>query len=452
MKPTIFPWFKRIALPLVIVALLVVGAIWFTYGRGRLAAPVKPKKDRDPVAVTVEPITRRPVRRAVTVVGSLYGRDEVALTPKVEGRVWRIHHDVGDLVKPGELMLEIDPTDYQLASVEARRSLDLELAKLSVKEPPGRDFDVRALPSVMRTASLEKNAGARYERLRRLGGGGAASTEDREQAETDYAVAKANSAQAILEAEATLAAVRHKVAMLETAQQRLRDTRVVVPTPGGEAVELIRASFPPPPVVEYVVCQRTVSEGEIVRIIPGMSAGNLFKLVIDRPLKLQVSVPERYLGEVKVGQPAELEVEAFPGERFTGSVARVNPMVDRANRTFPVEIHVPNQDRRLRAGSFARAAILTRVDPRAATVPEEALVRFAGVTKLFVVHDGKASAIPVSTGVCGQCEGKGRAWVEVIGSLPADAAIVTSGQSQLAEGTAVRLRQTKAAIQEGKAP
>ena len=84
----------------------------------------------DPIAVTVESVTARPVSRVVWVVGSLYGRDEVAIVPKVDGRVVKILHDVGDVVTPGEPLLEIDRTDYQLAAVEARRALELELAKI----------------------------------------------------------------------------------------------------------------------------------------------------------------------------------------------------------------------------------------------------------------------------------------------------------------------------------
>jgi multidrug efflux pump subunit AcrA (membrane-fusion protein) len=301
---------------------------------------------------------------------------------------------------------------------------------------------VRALPTVARTAALEKNAASRCERLRRLGNGGAASTEDREQAETDLAVARANFSQAVIDAEATLAAVRHKQAVLDTAMQRLQDTRVVVPTPGGPPTTgVVPAGYRPEAApAEYVVCQRSVCEGEIVRAMPAMpgAATTLFRLIIDRPLKLQAQVPERHAGEVRVGQAAELEAECCPGERFAGTVARVNPSVDRASRTFLVEIHVPNADRRLRAGSFARAQILTRVDQKARTVPEEALVRFAGVTKVFVVENGQARAVPVTTGVSGT-DG-GRAWVEVAGDLPADTRVITSGQSQLADGTPTRPR------------
>src|SRR5581483_6838457 len=100
--------------------LAVVGVL-FAAKKGQVAATPAAQEEKQPVAVTVEPITARPVRRAVPVVGSLYGQNEVTITPKVEGRVLKIHHDVGDVVKAGETLLEIDPTDYRLAVAEASR-------------------------------------------------------------------------------------------------------------------------------------------------------------------------------------------------------------------------------------------------------------------------------------------------------------------------------------------
>ena len=181
------------------------------------------------------------------------------------------------------------------------------------------------------------------------------------------------------------------------------------------------------------------SEGEMVRAFPSVA---VFRLVMDRPLKLIATIPERHVGDLKVGQAAEIRVEAYPSEIFKGTVARVNPTVDRANRTFQIEVLVPNESRQLKAGSFAKAAIFTREDPQAPTVPEEALVTFAGVTKVFVVAEGKAHAVKVKPGVRLGVSAGGRVenWVEVAGALHSGSPVVTTGHTQLAEGTPVRIK------------
>jgi multidrug efflux pump subunit AcrA (membrane-fusion protein) len=430
---------------------LALAAFWLTHGGAAPTAETAPRPERV-VAVTTEPVTARPVRRTVPVVGSLYGRDEVVITAKVEGRAVRVRHDVGDVVKPGEVLLEIDPTDYRLAAAEAQRALDLELAKVGLKELPGEGFDVTELPPVERAAVLERNAAQRRDRIVRLGAGRVASAEEREQSETEHEVARANHRQAVLDAAATLAAARHKRATLDMVLQKVKDTRVTAPCPYDALPQDYGLFTLPAAPVEYVVSQRSVTEGEYVRATPG-AAATLFKLVIDRPLKLQATVPERHRAEVRVGQVAEFEVEAYPGQKFRGKVARVNPAVDRASRTFQFEVLVANEDRRLGAGSFVKGEVLTHTDPAARTVPEEALVSFAGVTKVFVVRDGRAHEVQVRTGVGLDEAGAGgpRGWVEVEGDLRRGDAVVTSGQSQLAEGTPVRVRGAGQGAGEGTA-
>jgi multidrug efflux pump subunit AcrA (membrane-fusion protein) len=439
-------WLVR-AVWLAAIVTVLAGAVAAVSRSTTPAAATKPAPDAQPVTVTVEPVRHASVRRTVTVVGSLFGQEEITLSPKVDGRVARVCHDVGERVKPGELMLEIDPIDYRLAAAEAERALELELARLGLKELPEQDFDVRRLPTVERAASLERNAGTRRDRSMRLGT--ATATEEKEQAEADYEVARANYRQAVLDATAGLASARQKKAALETAQQRLKETKVYAPAAPAGAGSANGESL------DYAVCQRSVSPGEMVWSMPSFpgttgTSSTLFRLIIDRSLKLQAAIPDRHRGEVRVGQEVFLEVESYPGERFVGRLARVNPAVDRASRTFQIEVQIDNADRRLSAGSFAKAAIQTRVDQNARVVPEECVVSFAGVTKVFVDRSGRAAAVPVRVGAAVPLkEASGsRTWVEVDGDLPDGTSIVTSGQSQLAEGTLLRVRAAQATERE----
>jgi|GEM_PF-218107 len=445
----------------IVGALVVIGCLVGGYflwhrgaegGAGKTAAHGGKKAEppqAKPVAITVGNATARPIQRIVRVVGSLYGQEELTITPKVEGKITKIWVDLGDRVKPGDPLLEIDETDYRLAVTEAERALELELAKLGLKELPAKDkFDVNQLPMVVKAAFLEKNSQTRKERLSRLSGGFVSSQEERDQAETDHRVAKANYQQSLLEAMTTLAAAEHRKAILDSAKQKLKDTKVLAPfpemAPHGNKV------------VEYGVTQRMASLGELLKSSPGTTM-QVFKLVIDDPLKLQATVPERHLAEVKVGQTVQLEVESYRNEIFKGRVVRVNPMVDRNNRTFQIEVEIPNDGKRLHAGSFAKASILTQIDGQALTVPEDALINFAGVAKVFAVRDGKAIDVPVTAGVrlVVKENGKEAAWVEVKGDLKLGEEVVTSGQSRLSDHRAVRLRspdEKEPGLQEKKSP
>ena len=195
------------------------------------------------------------------------------------------------------------------------------------------------------------------------------------------------------------------------------------------------------PTLAYTVAERFVSEGEIVRAAP---PSKLFRLVVDSVLKLKAAVPERYASQVRPGQEVDLAVESLPGRKIAGRVARVNPTVDTANRTFEVEVWVPNRERLLKSGSFATASILLNADAGAVTVPEEAIIRYAGVTKIFTVVDDRAVVVPVELGsrldIAGPA-GVVHRWVEVSGPLAVGVPVVTTGHSQLSDGASVRVRE-----------
>lgn len=438
-------------------ALLAAGGLGRFEDTGKMPAPatsgqpqveIKSARRLEPVAVTVAPLTVRPIQRSVPIVGSFFGYDEVTVTAKVQGTVVKIHHDVGDAVAPGDTLVELDRTDYELTVSEGRRALELDLARLGIDIPhQGIDvdqaeqsirqgkIDIDKLPTVLRAKEQEANAASRMERAKRMQEQNIMTQEEYDTRLTEYQVALNSRAQAMIEARAIKVGVLYRLALLKTAAQHLRDTFVAVPTPTR------REGMPEK--VEYVVSQRKVTEGEMVKDSPGSSA-QVFKLVMDTVLKLQATVPERYIGQVRKGQKVEIHVEAYPDRTFKGEVIWVNPTVDRTSRTFLVEVRVPNADRELKAGGFAKAEVLTHVDREGWTVPSEAVLSFAGSTKILVARGGRAHAIPIVRGV------EGAGWVELVRSGSPDLAradmVLTSGLQQLAEGSPIVVRQAGAAV------
>jgi membrane fusion protein (multidrug efflux system) len=172
----------------------------------------------------------------------------------------------------------------------------------------------------------------------------------------------------------------------------------------------------------------------------------VMELVIETPLRLWANVPERHSAEVKVGAAVRLSVASFPGRVFEGKVGRINPQVDPVSRTFQVETVVPNEGGLLRPGGFAKASVVTRANADALAVPVESVMKYAGVTKVFLIDGNTARSVNVETGL----EGPG--WIEVKGTLPEKAAIVTTGQSQLADGTTVVIRTPDAPVAKGAVP
>jgi len=375
----------------------------------------------EPTPVTVAAVKAVPVQRTILASGTLNACDDVLLTPKVDGCVIAVHADVGDRLTPGAPLLDLDPTDHQLAVLEARRALDAELAPLGLTELPAGPLDAKgleAVPSVLLAEVSRQNAERKYKLWKN---NSTSSQAEMLAAELDLKAAEANRKVAVATAESRLAGARLRKAALDTAEQRLRDTKLRVPDAPPGAL----------PAVKYAVAQRMTGVGEMIRAMP---TTNVFRLVIDSTLKLRVAVPEKHIPDVATGQVVDVTTDAYSTAVFVGRVRRINPTVDPATRTFLVEVELPNADGRLKAGGFARAAVRLRTDTVTA-VPNAALVSFAGVNKVFVADGGKTRAVPVTVGV------REKEWVEVTGDLPAGATVVTSGFSQLIDGGPIRVRQ-----------
>jgi RND family efflux transporter MFP subunit len=382
-------------------------------------------RDSSAVVVTVEPVGRHPVQRTVEAFGTMHGFEEVSISARVEGRVRQILHDVADHVKPAELMLEIESTDYDLAVQQADRGLQVELAKLGLKEPPGPRLDLGKIPVVVKALSLMEHAKSRHDRLGRLAASKTVSAEDSESAASEYRTSQAEYDNQIIQAESSLATIQMKQVELAVAREKLANTKVFVPTP--------TVALPGNEEVDYVISERSVAEGTLVR--PGTE---IFKVIINQTLKLRVPVPERYSAEIRLGQKADI-FAATSSTPFAGTVSRIYPTVEPTTRTFQVEIQVPNRHGDLKPGSFAKAAILTRFDPEAVTVPLSALIQFAGITKIFLAENGRAKEIPVVLGT------QTTEWVEISRPLlPPGSQVITSGQTAIASETAVVVRDSVA--------
>ncbi|MBA4190468.1 MAG: hypothetical protein C0467_20975 [Planctomycetaceae bacterium] len=412
---------------------LLVPLSLFAAGCSPSTAPTA-KSGVQPIVVTVTPVKTVGLRRTVSGVGTLYGHEDVMLAPKVDGRVLKVLKNEGDTAYPGEVLLELDPTDARLAIGQAEPALEAELRRLKLPALPASDEAFTAhLPNVDSVAQAranlelaEKDFARIEEEVKRAVGSG----QTLDNARTKAKVARTAVDLAETEARVTLAHARRLKAVLDDAEDRLRETQLRAPVPDdwGAWSAVVGSALNP---VRYSVAARMVSKGAT---ISPMRVTNAYRLVADHVLKLRVAVPERYSPDVHVGQAVDVRVEAYPGLVFPGTVARMFPTVDPENRTFVTEVEVPNCARKLRAGGFANAEVLLRTDAAVLTVPAEAVVTFAGVTKVFVVEGETAKAIEVELGA------REKDWVEIRGAIAPESRVITSGQSQLVDGSPIRIR------------
>ena len=156
------------------------------------------------------------------------------------------------------------------------------------------------------------------------------------------------------------------------------------------------------------------------------------------PVKLLVGISETDYTKVHRGDKVEVTADAFPGRTFDGEINRIYPTIDPATHTFTVEIIVPNRDRVLRPGMFARVKVLFAVN-RSVVVPDAAIVKQTGSGERFIYvlnpADSTVTYQNVDLGVRMDTE------YEVLSGLKDGDMIVTEGQIRLKSGIKVSVKE-----------
>lgn len=399
-----------------------------------------------PVPITVAPLKRDLVESTVPIEGTLKAWEQVTVGARRGGRVLKVLREMGDPIAPGEPLLELESTDADLAVNQARARFLGELVKLGISQEQAEAFVAKyglsekllrgeevdrlidALPSIKQAKVAVVKARQNLARQQSLYDRNAGTVQDLQNTQNDLSSAEAALDNAVLTARTVIATALSSRVALDVALRDQAEMVIVAPTPTEPKGRSTSA-----PVV-YGVTRRMVAEGQMLK-----DGEAVYELVLQDPIRLWANVPERYRPDIKVGQPVRLAAGSRPGETFEGEVARINPAVDPVSRTFQVEAIIPNADGRLIPGGFAKGAIVTRSDRESTLVPLDAVYRFAGVTKIFVHEGDQVRGIAVRTG-----RSKGQD-VEVIAEdgspLPATGQVVTSGQTQLADGTRVVVRE-----------
>ncbi|MDR3116206.1 MAG: efflux RND transporter periplasmic adaptor subunit [Treponema sp.] len=156
-------------------------------------------------------------------------------------------------------------------------------------------------------------------------------------------------------------------------------------------------------------------------------------------LEIEALIPEREIGQLRAGLPAEVRLEAFPGELFKAAVAKLSPVVDPASRTKRITLRFIREDRRVNSGMFARIKLNTRTYEKVISIPQEGVVENRGVPAVFVLSSlngegtGQVRLREVSLGVTVDGE------VEIKSGLNAGDRVIVQGQQFLTDGSAVRV-------------
>ena len=326
-----------------LVGVAVLGAafvVGYLPRRADRAALVQATQQAGGALLSVDVITPKEGSsdRALSLPGSVQPLEETVVYARASGYVRKWYADIGDKVKDGQLLAELDTPELDQELDQARAQL------------------LQAQATLVQSKANRGLSQTNLQRYVKLAPSGVVSQADLDQRHAMAEVDEAN----VSVAQASIAAQQANMRRLT----QLKSFAKVTAPFGG------------------TVTQRTIEVGSLV------TSGNgqpMYKVAAMDPARVFVQVPQDVAGSVRAGVPAAVTLREYPGRAFGGTVSRAAGELDPMTRTMNTEVRVPNADSALLAGMYAQVALTLPSSHRVFEIPATALMSDAHGSRVAVV-------------------------------------------------------------------
>ena len=319
------------------------------------------------------------------------------IDPEISAKLVSLKFNRGDQIKRGDLIAQLDDSNYDQAVKQAEADLEVAKAKLEEVE-----------------AQLEYNRAEYNERTNPLYQSGSVSESELKKAQIEIKKMEASLSQC-------KANIQNCEARLAAAQVKLNDTKIFADWDSGSDIRHVG--------------YRYVDEGSLVS--PGKP---ILKIIEIDPIKARIQIIERDFRFLQMGLKAEVTSDAYPGEVFEGTVIEVPSELNENTRSADAILSIPNKDFRLKPGMFLRVRIVFSEHKNAQTIPPNAILTRNDRRGVFTIKrpqnaeneadfSATATFVPVMTGL------EDRKRVEILSpAFENDCLIVTVGNHKLEDG------------------
>jgi RND family efflux transporter MFP subunit len=325
------------------------------------------------MTVEVGSAKRGDVAAHLTVVGNLIGLQTVDVAPRTGGRLLSVSVQLGDSVRRGQTIAKVE--DREIVEQVRQAEASMEVSRATIRQ---READLKV-------------AELNFDRSKNLYARQLLAKQALDDAESRYLAA-------VAQLDLSKAQQSQNEARLQELKFNLQNTVIASPVDG-------------------FIGKRNVDPGAMVNTNTAIAS------VVDiSRLKLVVNVVEKDLRMVTAGDVGTVEVDAYPGEKFTGRIARVAPVLDPSTRTASIEIEIPNSDNRLKPGMYARISLTVEERKNTLVAPKNAVIDFENRRGVWQPNaENRAQFVPVTLGI------EGPETIEIVNGLKEGDRFVTTG-------------------------
>ncbi len=388
---------KKILYGTIAAAVLLIICGYYVWGGS--------KQDSKYITSTVKKGT---VSNTIPATGTIAPVSIVSLSFENAEIIKKIYVKVGDHVTAGQLLAEQEDDDLQAQVAQSAANLKSAAAKLAdLRDGATEEEIIKAEASVKTARNAYDQAKTNLERYQQLFQAGAVSQADLDSAESTYISAESSLKQAEAALKTTLAGAtaadlaaaeatyESSSAQLKMAQKQLAGAKMTSPMDG-------------------IVSDINGGEGQrAFANNNSTSSGSGFITVISEKLQVEAQVNEADIGSLKIGQTAELTVNAFPNKTFTGKVSSISPIAATVSnvQVYDTVITLDDNQKELKAGMPATITIIVEKSEDVLTVPKGAVTYAAkqsagndkgpgrGASVIVMDKSGATSVRPVVLGL-----------------------------------------------------
>jgi multidrug efflux pump subunit AcrA (membrane-fusion protein) len=360
------------------------------------------------------------VNSFLKVTGVVEANETVRVTSEIMGQAKEVKVQDGEEVNKGDILVVLGDEQIKIQVAQAQATLDSIQASYDKIKLGARPQEIKQAESAVLQAKINRDsAEENYLRMKKLSSEKAISEQQYEQAKNQYEIADVQyqsaqeSFKLVIEGAAeediksVEAQVRQTKAALDMAKYQLKNTQISAPISGK-------------------VTSITVSTGEMVSpSVPLLSIIDVSRVFV------KVGISEKDISKIIEGQTVDLEIDAFPEEKFQGEIVSKGVAVNQISKTLEVKIEILQPEVDIPVGVFARGNILVKTNQDALIISSSALVRKKDGIYVYVIEEGIARQKEVVLGIIQAKR------VEILEGLSEEEEIVVLGNQELEDGLKV---------------